>query len=469
MTAITEFLGRLHPVLVHLPIGFLLLGLILQWISFKEKYQAIIPAVKIAYLLGALGAVASCCSGWLLSSGGEYDEATLQWHKWFGISVAAVSLTGYFFVTHEHSLTKKGIAVTILLLLFITGHLGGTLTHGEGFLTKGILDHKADSAHMARKALPNVQEAVVFSDIIQPVLIDKCGSCHSATKQKGGLRLDAKDWIIKGGKDGKVFETGNAEASALYKRIVMDPLEEKHMPPKGKPQLTEQETTLLHWWISSGAGFDKKVKEVQQPSQLQAALLALQSAPVSVKKAAIPDETVEKAPAAVLEDLRKEGVIVLPVSANSNYLMANYVSMTKVTDRSVVLLKKISRQLVWLKLNDAELNENTWKLIGECKMLTRLSIEHSNITDAGLQNISHLSNLVYLNLVGTKVSANGIQQLKTLSKLEELYLGQTMVKGNDFVSLQKIFPKVQVDSGNYQVASLATDTQLVKAPPPPKK
>lgn len=469
MTAITEFLGRLHPVLVHLPIGFLLLGLILQWLSFKEKYQAIVPAVRIAYLLGALSAVASCCSGWLLSSGGEYDEATLQLHKWFGITVATVSLVGYFFIGYTHILTKKGISVTILVLLFITGHLGGTLTHGEGFLTKGILNHNKDSTHTVRKPIPNVQEAVVFSDIIQPVLTDKCGTCHSATKQKGGLRLDAKDWILKGGKDGKVFETGNAEASALYKRIVMDPLEEKHMPPKGKPQLTEAETSLLHWWISSGAGFDKKVKELQQPSQIQPALLALQSAPVSVKKAAIPDEPVEKAPATVLDNLRNQGVIVLPVSATSNYLMANYVSLAKVTDQSVELLKQISKQLVWLKLNYAELNENTWKIIGDCKMLTRLSIEHTNITDAGLKNISNLSNLVYLNLVGTRVSVNGIQQLKILTKLEELYLGQTMLKGNDFVSLQKIFPKVQIDSGNYHVESLVTDTQLVKAPPPPKK
>jgi uncharacterized membrane protein/mono/diheme cytochrome c family protein len=467
MNAMIEFFGRFHPVLVHLPIGFLLLALVLQWLARKEKYNNISPAIRVAFLLGAISAVLSGLSGWSLSSGGEYDEATLDLHKWFGISVAVFSLIGYWFSAKPNSTLKTVLSIVTVVLIIITGHLGGTLTHGEGFLTKGIFQSGKDSAKSARKAIPNVQEAQVFADIIQPVLLDKCGGCHSSQKQKGGLRLDGKDWILKGGKEGKVFESGNANASELYKRVILDPLEEKHMPPKGKPQLTEQEVNLLHWWISSDAGFEKKVKEVAQTPQIMPALLAMQSAAVTVKKPEIPEGTVEIASQSVLDSLQNNGIIVLPVAVNTNYLLANFVSIPKLTDQTIGLLRLIRKQLVWLKLSYANLSEESLKIIGQCNNLTRLNIDHTNLTDAGLVHLSKLTNLQYLNLVGTKVSAQGIQQLKSLPKLESLYLGQTMVKGNDFGLLQKQFPKTTIDSGNYRLEFIASDTQLLK--PPPKK
>ncbi len=463
MDTLFALIGNFHPVLVHLPIGFLLLAVLFQWLIEKEKYAGILPAVKIAFLLGLISAILSCITGWSLSLGGEYDEDTLDYHKWMGISVAVISLIGYLLINNSNQILKRSVSILTLLLIIITGHLGGTLTHGEGFLTKAFTV-KSDSSKSARKNIVNVQEAQVFADIIQPILQDKCGGCHSATKQKGGLRLDGKDWILKGGKDGKIFESGNADASELYKRATLDPLEEKHMPPKGKPQLTEQEMVLINWWISSNAGFDKKVKEVAQTPKVLPALLAMQSAAVFVKKPAIPEGRVDAAPEAALDALRKAGVIVLPVAAKSNWLTANFISIQKVSNETIALLAPISKQLVWLKLGYAELSDHSWKLIGQCTNLTKLSIEHTNLTDASIKNLSALNNLLYLNLVGTKISVKGIEQLKSLTKLEELYIGQTVINGNDVAVIQKQFRKTVIDSGNYRVENLSTDTQLLKAP-----
>src|SRR6185369_10402028 len=99
--------------------------------------------------------------------------------KWFGISVAVFSLIGYWFCTKPNSTLKTVLSIVTVVLIIITGHLGGTLTHGEGFLTKGIFQSTKDSTKSARKAIPSVQEAQVFADIIQPILLDKCGGCHS--------------------------------------------------------------------------------------------------------------------------------------------------------------------------------------------------------------------------------------------------------------------------------------------------
>lgn len=464
MNVLIDLFGRFHPLLVHLPISFLLLAILLQWLSDKEKYAGIQPAVRIVFLLGMISAILSCLSGWLLSSGGEYDEKTLGLHRWFGITLAVGSVLGYRLTSSTGMVMKAVVSVILVFLIVVTGHLGGTLTHGEGFLTKGIVSDAKDSTAMHRKVIRNVQEAQVFADIVQPLLKEKCGSCHSATKQKGGLRLDGKEWILKGGKDGQVFSAGNPDASELYTRILLSPLEEDHMPPKGKPQLTEQEVALLHWWISNDGSFEKKVREIPQPDKIKSVLLALQSDAASTPKSWIPDGKTEPVPQSVLDTLRHAGIIVLPVAVNSNYLLANFVSIPRLDERTIALLSRISKQLVWLKLGYAELSEESWKRIGQCINLTRLSIEHTNLTDASVKYLSSLGNLQYLNLVGTKVSVQGIQSLTGLVKLEKLYLGQTLVHGDEIAQLRKAFPKTQLDSGNYRVENLATDTQLLKAP-----
>ena len=464
MNVLIDFFGRFHPVLVHLPIGFLLLALFFQWLNRKEKYFLILPAIKIAFLLGMISAILSCLSGLSLSSSGEYDETTLGYHKWMGISVAVVSIIGYWFADKSLSKIKNVITIVLLFMIIITGHLGGTLTHGDGFLTKGLFVTELDSSHSARKTIPNVQEAIVYADIIQPIFTDKCGSCHSAKKQKGGLRLDGQDWIIKGGKEGKEFISGNPDGSEIYKRAVLDPLEEKHMPPKGKPQLTEQEKKLIHWWISSNAGFTKKVNEVAQPVQIMPALLAMQSSVVTMQRSSMPESAVDKASPGILDLLRNAGIIVLPVASNSNYLSANFVSIPKITDKVVAMLQLINKQLVWLKLGYADLSDNSWKVIGQCTQLTRLSIEHTNLTDTQIKNFGTLKNLQYLNLVGTKITLKGVESLTGITTLENLYMGQTFINANDFATLQKQFPKTILDSGNYHLDKIEADTQLLKAP-----
>jgi hypothetical protein len=50
MNALLAFFGRSHPVLVHLPIGFLLLALVFQWLARKEKYRDLLPAVRISFI-----------------------------------------------------------------------------------------------------------------------------------------------------------------------------------------------------------------------------------------------------------------------------------------------------------------------------------------------------------------------------------------------------------------------------------
>ncbi|TAE94250.1 MAG: ribonuclease inhibitor, partial [Runella slithyformis] len=85
------FLGRFHPVLVHLPIGFLLLAGLLEIGRLLGKVDAKSSTVSFILFWSAVGATFACGAGYLLSLGGGYEAELLEKHKWQGIWVAVAA------------------------------------------------------------------------------------------------------------------------------------------------------------------------------------------------------------------------------------------------------------------------------------------------------------------------------------------------------------------------------------------
>jgi len=463
--AIKEFIGHWHPVVVHLPIGILLLSVVLVWAARKEKTEGMCKAISISLLLGMISALLACITGYMLSISDDYDKDLAGWHLWMGISVAVTSALLY--LGHMRGMYQRWhlpMGILLCVLLAITGHLGGTLTHGSGYLTKSLFAEN-DEVYV-RKPLPNVQEAIVYQDVVQPLLQSKCYSCHNANKKKGGLQMDKPELLMKGGKNGEVIIAGRAEESEMIRRLLLPREDEDHMPPKEKPQPTENDIVLLHWWINSGAPFDKKVKDLEQPEKIKPLLLALESEPEEVMlQAEIPQEPVDKANKEAVQKLRAKGVVVLPVAQNSHYLVANFVTAHHFSDADMQLLLPLKKQLIWLKLGGTKVGDSGMAVVGELNRLMRLQLEHTRITDAGLSSLKSLKDLRYLNLVGTRVTASGVQQLKDLQKLQSVYLYQTHVSKSDYPALQQLFPKAHIDSGGYEVPILESDTTEVKYVP----
>ncbi len=468
LLSIKEFIGHLHPVLVHLPIGILLLGCLFLWQARKDSSEHLQSVINIILLLGMISAIITCITGYVLSTSGDYDEDMVSWHQWMGISVAVVSIITYYFSKKNILYRWQGLmAVILLLLLLITVHLGGSLTHGSDYLTGPLSNLSDDSiTTFRRKPIPNVQEAAVYADVIQPIFQGKCYGCHGASKQKGKLRLDQPATIIKGGKDGVVIVPGKSSGSELMKRILLPPEDEHHMAPKEKPQLNESEIALLGWWIDNGADFIKKVKEFPQPDKIKSPLASLQKAEDDGLKPppGIPTTPVEKADETAINKLRQSGIIILPVSQNNNYLDVNFVTSTAKGDTAIALLAPLKKQLVSLKLSGMPVNDSALSTISEFSNLSMLELDHTNITDNGLGYLKPLENLRVLNVVGTKVTAEGIMKLKGMKKLRAIYLYQTNVEKKDWPALTKSFPTTTLDSGGYTVPLFATDTMIVKPP-----
>lgn len=465
LTLISEFIGRFHPLVVHLPIGMLLLAIVFYSLSFQTKFEMLKPAVKLSLLIGSASAALSCISGFLLSRSGDYDELLVNRHQWFGVALFIVSATSYFIIS-KNSLYLK-IAMPVLALLIITtGHMGGTLTHGEDYLTNAVSVNNKSNTDII-KPIANVQQAVVYTDIIQPILKSKCYSCHGPNKQKGKLRLDDPSFILKGGEHEKAVVFGDVAQSEMIERIFLPKGNKEHMPPSQKPQLSNQQIELINWWISSNAGFDKKVAEVSQSEKIKLHLASLSnnSTVILLEESLLPEKKTDKAPDSILQQLRLLNVSVNPVAQNSNYLTVNFIAVDSVTLQHLQLIQKIQQQILWLKLSNVKMSDSVFSAIGQLKSLTRLYLNHTNTSDEGLHYLNNLSQLQYLNLSGTNVTFKGVEQLKGLKKIQQLYLYQTQINADQYISLKTIFPNAVIDSGGYKVNQLSTDTIIVK----PKK
>lgn len=480
-----NFIGRFHPVLVHLPIGILIIGIFLEYLSRKRKIIGLEKALNIVFFWGAVSAIVSCIAGWYLQESGGYDENTLYWHRTLGISVAIISTVIYLFkkmgsLSWLSFLQKliSPILIALSAILLIAGHLGGNLTHGSDYLTanipnpfRGWLGFETRSKTKVEHKITDPAKAVAYTDIIQPLLENKCYQCHSSEKQKGKLRMDTKDYLIKGGKDGPIFLAGNAASSEMIKRALLPENDDDHMPPKGKEQLTEDEIALLHWWIQNGASFDKKVNDLAQDDKVKpvlASLMAGASLAGMVAKSApespIYSIKVDKANEADVKKLTDKNVLILPLSKEVNLLEASCINNKDFGDADAKLLESLSKQLVWLKLSNTKITDASLQSVGKLASLVKLHLNHTVVTDNGIDNLVNLNNLEYLNLFDTQVTDASLLKLAKLKSLKKLYLWQTKVTKPGVEAFKKSNPKIEVDMG-WEAPVLISDTMKVKAPP----
>jgi len=297
-------------------------------------------------------------------------------------------------------------------------------------------------------------------DLVAEIFQEKCVSCHGANKQKGKLRLDNPEMILKGGKSRNLLVAGSPEESELFIRIMYDLNDDDHMPPKEKSQLSKNDIALLHWWIKEGNDFTKQVKEIKQNDSIKKILASFQSSGDGAESVAssLPKEQVAPGNQGLIDSLRAMGITVIPIAAGNNYLTVSFLNATVNPDSVLGILTGLKDQVIFLKLSGSRLSDSGATAIASLHHLTRLYLDKTKITDVGLMKLTTLKKLQYLNLTGTGVTVKGVMALKGLSELKSVYLYQTKLKTEDYILLKQSFPGVMVDSGGYRVPFMANDT-----------
>ncbi|MDQ6481779.1 c-type cytochrome domain-containing protein [Dyadobacter sp. LHD-138] len=475
-----ETIGRLHPLLVHLPIGVLLFAAALM--VFGRITRADLgAAVSFAWGAGAFMAFLSCGAGWLLARSGDYDADMVQVHQWTGLLTAGLG-TLTFLVRKYRWLP----ASATVMVLSIAGHYGGNLTHGEGYLFSN--EEASSSAEESAKTLEEqalvvsdstgkkvIRRSFMYRDQVIPVFKAKCYSCHSAAKKKGGLRLDTEAFIRKGGKNGSVLTAGNPAKSKLFTYLLLPEGDDRHMPPKGKLQLTRQQIALVQTWIQRGASFKEEIEVIQQSDDdpLVAGIPLLPLTADSTEGVVIEPEKPDfettllsrpmNAPdQQILLKLKEQQVSLTKMSPGAEYLSANFVNTRDFKPETFQALQGIQNQVVRLRLTGQPVQDSDLKQLAQFKNLTRLNLENTKITDRSLELLATLPSLEHLNLYGTAVTDTGLAQLAAYPNLKVVYLWQTKATPEGIKRLLKARPDLKIETGIQQLAAPDTNKVLSK-------
>ncbi|MFC4874564.1 c-type cytochrome domain-containing protein [Negadavirga shengliensis] len=457
---IVIFFGRFHPLILHLPIGFLVLAFLMAFLSRKERFAYLRPAVGFVLLLGAISALVTATLGLMLARSGDYSEDLLFIHQWAGLILVILAFSSWFLYRQKEKKSTDKIqkaywASLFVMMVFLAGagHYGGSLTHGSTYLTQYMPNGLRALAGLPAqekgpKLIKDLNEADVFADIVHPILEMRCNSCHNASKKKGDLQMHTRTALMKGGENGPVFVAGNVQESELIRRIHLPDIDDDHMPPKGKTQLSPDQITLLEWWIDKGAPFDKKVAEVQVNDEVNAILRTL----------ADPDANkteVEKllASGTALADPEKikayksRGISIKPLSNKENWLQVTLYKNDPVNEVLGELAEDFPEQITWLDLKDTPLSDAGMEHIAKFKNLTRLRAEKTGITDKGMSYLKELPYLEFLNIYGTSVGDEGIQYLQNSPNLRRLYVWESRVSKNGAARLQESSSQLEVNLG----------------------
>jgi len=414
-----QFLGRFHPLIVHLPIGLILLVPVLELAG--RSRPALREAAAFVLSLSLFACVAALVLGYLLSYGSGTTGTGVTRHMWGGIALTiGVLLCLLVRPSWACGSTHRGLnhlypsmLACLLLLLTWTAHQGGSITHGDNYLFEFL------PASLKRGPFAGTSEALApgsfYALHIHPVLDSNCVSCHGDASVKGGLRMDTYASLMKGGQDGPVIFAGQPDKSILLQRITLPTDHKKFMPAEGKPPLKPEQIAWIRAWIQQGASptvtslAGVVIREERKDPPLQQ---------VEDYSARMP-EIVQAAQAA--------GVTLTPVSSNlRDGLILNTVNVaSRFGDAQLAQFTKFAPYIVEVELGRTVVTNACFDTLARFTHLRAIHLEGTTITGDGLAKLAPLSQLIYLNLSETKVTQASIAPLSSMKNLHHLYLYDT--------------------------------------------
>lgn len=441
--------GRMHPLILHFPIVLILLyaGWTLFAARAVKKNNWYTSIAEGLLLTASFATVVTALTGFLLSKEQGYEAGSVDWHKWLGATVSFLLFIAYTFREKMQQPFLVNTSVLVIAgVLLLASHLGASITHGENFVLAPITPDK-------QKPLPSLEEAVVYADIIEPILKSKCMNCHNNKKSKGELIMETREALLKGGKSGKLWDTSQVDMSLLLQRIHLPEEEKKHMPPIGKPQLTTFEINLLKAWVRGGALFDKKIIELPDADTLRllAATILKTSAEELYDFAAADDQQVRQ--------LSNNNRVITPLAIGSPALVVNFYNRDFYNAKELEALRPLETQIISLNLDNMPVKDEDLAIIARFKNIRKLNLNFTAISGKTVAELKKLQKLRSLSLSGTPVKAEQLKALQTLPELNAIYVWNTGITAQQASQLQQEHSDIHYYTG-------FKDTVTLKIIPP---
>ena len=435
----------------------LILAFLLEVFSRNKRFAYLKSAISFALFIAAISAVLTAMTGWVMPKNGEFDEGLLNLHFWSGMALTLGMSVLYLLSRSHYPSSKSNFAVKLyfpffvfnMLLLTLTGHFGGSLTHGSNYLFEERENPKVIIEG-------NIEDIQLFEQVIQPIFQKKCTSCHNPEKLKGELLLTTQEGILKGGKTGALIVAKDAENSLMIQRIELPKIEKEHMPPRGKVQVFKEELQLLKWWIAAGGSFEGKVDEMNPSKEVLTILEKYKAV-----KPRLPTADLTPVAESQLNAIRAQGILLNPQDEQGILFEASLAYDTTINRQKLKALQKIAPHIVKLNLSFSNLDDDLASRIAAFSHLQKLELQETAITSTALQSIKNLVHLESLNLYATAINDETLLHLNALPALQNLYLWQTNTSIEAVQNLQSQKPNLHI---HHRISpDLFSDAQL-KAP-----
>ncbi len=410
-----RFIGRFHPLAVHIPIGLLVLVPVLEIAGARRRMLRDTAAFVLAFACAAC--LGSLVLGYLLAHGSGDTGPLLARHMWAGILLCIGTLLCVLARPSWASGAVRAVYPVMLacdlLLLIWTAHQGGSITHGTSYLTENMPAPMKKIFGAGSDASANPDS--FYAQRIHPIFDSNCVTCHGASKFESGLRLDSYPSLMQGGKDGAVITPGKPESSLLVQRITLPPADKHFMPAEGRPPLRPEEISLIEAWIRDGAsptattvvGISAPERRKDPPPQ-----------PVGDYSALMPE----------IRGMQTSiGAKVVPLSSNLSDGLVLHTSDGPAAfgDAQLEQFAKFAPYIIEAELGRTAVTDASFDTLAKFTHLRALHLEGTAVTGSGLAKLTPLSQLTYLNLSGTKVTQSAIAPLASMKNLHHIYLFDT--------------------------------------------
>lgn len=447
-----QITGRMHPLLLHFPLVLLFVGMFLEWLRLKKEFQhpAAEKITSYVFYLFALGSAFTALFGFFLYREGSYQGNEITWHKWLGAVVSCLAVLILWMKGKRPVLYFTTLGISALVLV-IAGHLGAEITHGKGFLTEPIRRHW--QPQLAQ--IENPDSAIVFRDVIQPILNEKCVNCHNANRAKNDLILSDYRSITQGGKNGEAIMPGSATESMLYEYTLLPMDDSLHMPPIGKQQLDPDEIQLIGWWINAGAPEKKKYAEFVKTDSIHPFMVTRFQPKSGLDLVDIPFADQEE-----IKSLNTPYRTVQQISATKPYIAVFLGSKKDFTVNDLAELSDISDQIVSIDLGHSNVNDEDLKHLARFPHLQKLHLQNINVGDDGIRHLGNLQYLETLNVSGTNISNLTLQEISGWPNLRKVYLYNTGIDHENVQTVKSTHPELAVYDTQLDLSDSVYNAQL---------
>jgi predicted CXXCH cytochrome family protein len=403
-----QWIGHWHPLILHFPIVLILVTILQHWRK-DEHFEWYLGITSLLTFLTAI-------TGFLLSLEGDAKGNLILAHQWQGIGTAY--LMGIWYWLDQWKPVRAFFPVllqgVLIVLIVITGHFGGMVTHGKDFLTFGFKD-KTD-----RQRLPD--NPIIYAHIIQPILNEKCVSCHNPNKSKGKLVLTDYASILKGGESGQAVDPQNSANSLVLSRILLPPEDDEHMPPRDEKQLTDNEMILLSEWIEQGADEHLTFDDLEEGGESYMLVSKTIERGRSNKWNGLPGISDDK-----LKELSSDYVRISRLFNMSNALQVIVYPHKDYKNADIRALKPLNKNIVELNLSGLPISEWELEFTASCLNIERLNISNTPIDDQGISTLNGLKKLRELKIYNTPLTDQALQVFNEWPDLSKLFLFNTRI------------------------------------------